>query len=238
MRSDEVFNLFPPINFEKGLKYLKGIEGLMSSVVCEFSELKNEKQMVEYKYPAFVSKVFQEYRDGRYSKDSDSYRNLNSAVTAINILKACANINLAIYALRDKYLAKETELYNKNPALSRYMSFIKNNQSSIVSNSIFTQEKTNLPYSRDADILRIKDAVIYAREKIQSYSKKYTVEGFEEDFINTVKYRVYSLCDIFGVETRTITERTVETSGNILGAIIKIGLYGLIIMLVGKCVTG
>ena len=193
----------------------------MSSVIRDFSKL-NEEQMVAFKYPSFVSELMQEYKDGRYSKDSDSFRNFNSAVTAINLLKACARLNLAIYALRDKYKIEEAIQYQ-----NRWI-----NQRSY---SIGTQDWYK---STDEDVLKIKNAAIDARDKIHGYSKKYTIEGFEENFIDTVKYGVYAICRKFMVETRTVTQKAADAGGNVLAKIIVYGLFILLFILVGKCATG
>ena len=222
MRSNEIIYHFPPIKFERGLEYLKGITGSMSSVIRDFSQLKDEQQMVDFKYPSWVSQTMQEYRDGRYSKDSDGFRNFNSAITAINLLKSCARLNLAIYALIEKYKVQEASQYQ-----SRWLQ-----QSSY---SFGTPAWYN---STDEDVIRIKNAAIDAKDKIHAYSKKYTLNGFEEGFINTVKYSVYAICDRFFVNTKTLKEKATETGSNILGSIVAFVLFCFVFWLVAKCATG
>lgn len=232
MRSEEIMDEFPPIKLEKGISYLKEITGPMSSVIREFSEL-NDEQMVTFKYPEFVSKWMQDYREGKYSRDSDSFRKFNSAVTAINILKACAKLNITIYSLRNKYRDEEDKLASDFPSLSRYQQFLST-QPPLPEK----YKRMAYNYTTDADILRIKDAVIDVRDRIHSYSKKNTLDGFDDNFISTIKYGVYSICNKFSIETRTITERATETGGNIIGNIIAFALFVLLFILVGKCTTG
>lgn len=236
MRSESVTNHFPPICLDKGLDYLKKISGSMSSVINDFTKL-DEVQMTSFKYPPFVSETMQEYRSGRYSKDSDGFRNFNTAVTAINLLKACARLNLAIYALQGKYKAKELKLEENNPSLSRYMSMIEN-ESSTARNYAENQEMKSLMYATDTDLLKIKEAASDVKDKIHAYSKKYTLADFEENFISTIKYPVYNVCNKFNVETRTITEKTTETGSNILGNIAIFAILTFLLILVGKCATG
>lgn len=222
MRSDEIIIHFPPVRFEEGLEYLKGISGSMSSVIRDFSNLKDEQQMIDFKYPSWVSGTIQEYRDGRYSMDSDSFRNLNSAVTAINLLKTCARYNLAIYALQNRYRAEEATQY----------------QSRWITQRSYSYGSPNWHTSTDEDVLRIKNAAIAVRDKIHAYSKKYTLPEFEQNFINTFKYTVYTTCDRFFVNTKTITEKATETGSNILGSIVAFVLFCLVFWLVAKCATG
>ena len=236
MRSDEVMIHFPPIKLEKGVAFLKGLSGSMSSVINDFAKL-DEEQMANYKYPSFVSETMREYRDGRYSKDSEGFKNFNSAVTAINILKSCARMNLAIYALKKKYEIMEMEAAKANPALSRYQYYLSN-QYSVVNQYAYSEERKSLPYTSDADILQIKEAAINVRDKIHAYSKKHTVEGFEENFINTVKFGVYTICERFFVNTKTLTEKATETGSNIAGNIIAFVLFCFAFWLLAKCASG
>ena len=221
INSDSILIHFPLIKYEKGLEYLKGITGSMSSVIRDFSNL-NEEQMLDFKYPSFVSETMEEYRDGRYSKDTDGFRNFNSAVTAINLLKACAKLNLAIYALRDKYKLQEASQY----------------QNKWIQQSIYSYGTPAWYNSTDEDVLRIKNAAIEARDKIHAYSKKYTVEGFEDGFVNTIKYGIYVICDRFFVNTKTLSEKATETGANVVGSIIAFVLFCLVFWLVAKCATG
>ena len=173
VRSDDVAIHFPLIKFENAMEYLKGVSGPMALVIREFSKLKNEQEIVNFKYPSWVSETIHEYNSGMYSKDSDGFRNFNTAITAINLIKVCAKYNLAILALQDKYKAVEVTLY-----YSRF------------SRPPLSYGTPNWHLSADEDVLRIKNAAIAVRDKIHAYSTKYTLQGFEEDFINTFKYAV------------------------------------------------
>ncbi len=226
MQSDAVVIHFPPVKFEKGLEYLKGITGSMASVVRDFSALKDEQQMVDFKYPSWVSETMCEYRDGRYSMNSDAFKNFNSAITAINLLKSCAKLNLAIYALRDQYRAKEIEEAKSRPSYPGYNSY----------SNLFSSP--NWSTSTDQDVLRIKNAAIEARDRIHAYSKKHTLPNFEQEFISTVKYTVYDICNRFFVNTKTLTEKATETGSNILGSIVAFVLFCFCFWLVAKCATG
>jgi len=228
MQSDAVVIHFPPVKFEKGLEYLKGITGSMALVVSDFSSLKDEQQMVDFKYPSWVSETMREYRNGRYSMNSDGFKEFNTAITAINLLKSCAKLNLAIYALRDKYKAEEIELAKNSPS-GRYDS------SNYFTHSSYANPAFQSP--SDENVLKIKNAAIEARDKIQAYSKKHTLPNFEQEFISTFKYTVYRICDMFFVNTKTLTEKAADTGGNCLGTIFAIFLFGLLLSLVGKCVA-
>ena len=218
MRSEDVVIHFPLVKFENAMEYLKGVSGPMALVVREFSKLKNEQEIVNFKFPSWVSETINEYNSGMYSKDSDGFRNFNTAITAINFIKLCAKYNLAILALQDKYKAVEVTLY-----YSRF------------SRPPLSYGTPNWHLSTDEDVLRIKNTAIAVRDKIHAYSKKYTLQGFEEDFINTFKYAVYSTCNRFRVNTKTVTEKVTDTGGNIifntLFFIVLCALFGL----VAKC---
>jgi hypothetical protein len=237
MRSESVTKYFPPVTLYSGIEYLKRISGSMSSVISEFSKL-DEVHMASFKYPPFVSETMQEYRSGRYSKDSDGFRNFNSAVTAINLIKACARLNLAIYALQDKLKSKELELAKDDSPLGRYLSTISNSTSISTKDYLESQEMKSLMYTTDTDLLKIKDAASDVKDKIHAYSKKYTLADFEENFVSTIKYSAYNICGKFMVETRTITERATDTGSNILGNIVIFAILTFLLILVGKCATG
>ena len=218
MRSDDVVLHFPLVKFENAMEYLKGVSGPMALVVREFSKLKNEQEIVNFKFPSWVSETIHEYNSGMYSKDSDGFRNFNTAITAINLMKLCAKYNLAILALQDKYKAVEATLY-----YSRF------------SRPPLSYGTPNWHLSADEDVLRIKNAAIAVRDKIHAYSKKYTLKGFEEDFINTFKYAVYSTCNRFRVNTKTVTEEVVDTGGNFICNILFFICFCVLFWLVAKC---
>ena len=218
VRSDDVVIHFPLVKFENAMEYLKGISGSIALVILEFSKLKNEQEIVNFKYPSWVSETIDEYNSGMYSKDSDGFRNFNTAITAINLIKVCAKYNLAILALQDKYKAVEATLY-----YSRF------------SRPPLSYGTPNWHLSADEDVLRIKNAAIAVRDKIHAYSKKYTLQGFEEDFINTFKYAVYTTCNHFFVNTKTVTEKVTETGGNIIFNTLFFIVLCILFGLVAKC---
>ena len=218
VRSDAVVIHFPLVKFENAMEYLKGISCSIALVVREFLKLKNEEEIVNFKFPSWVSETINEYNSGMYSKDSDGFRNFNTAITAINFIKLCAKYNLAILALQDKYKAVEATLY-----YSRF------------SRPPLSYGTPNWHLSADEDVLRIKNAAIAVRDKIHAYSKKYTLQGFEEDFINTFKYAVYSTCNRFRVNTKTVTEEVVDTGGNFICNILFFICFCVLFWLVAKC---
>ena len=76
MRSDDVVFNVPLVKFENAMEYLKGVSGPMALVVREFVKLKNEQEIMNFKFPSWVSETIHEYNSGMYSKDSDGFRNL------------------------------------------------------------------------------------------------------------------------------------------------------------------
>lgn len=218
VRSDDVVIHFPLVKFENAMEYLKGVSGSIASVVHEFVKLKNEQEIVNFKFPSWVSETIHEYNSGMYSKDSDGFRNFNTAITAINLIKVCAKYNLAILALQDKYKAVEATLY-----YSRF------------SRPPLSYGTPNWHLSTDEDVLRVKNAAIGVRDKIHAYSKKYTLQGFEEDFINTFKNAVYTTCNHFFVNTKTVTEKVTETGGNIIFNTLFFIVFCVLLGLVAKC---
>ena len=224
MRSDTVIIHFPPVKFQKGLEYLKGITGPMTSVIRDFSALKDEQQMANFKNPSWVSDKMREYREDRDSMNTNEFKNFNSATTAIYLLKSCAKLNLAIYALRDKYRKEEIEM-------------AKNKYNLANDTYSYWNYNPNWAISTDEDVLRIRNAAVKAMDMIQSYSKKHTLPNFEQDFINTIKYSVYGICHRFSVETRTLTEKATETGGTILGSIVAFVFICFSFWLFAKCAT-
>lgn len=219
MRSDDVVLHFPLVKFENAMEYLKGVSGPMALVVREFVKLKNEQEIMNFKFPSWVSETIHEYNSGMYSKDSDGFRNFNTAITAINLMKLCAKYNLAILALQDKYKAVEATLYYSRFSRPSYSSY----------------GTPNWHLSTDEDVLRIKNAAIAVRDKIHAYSKKYTLQGFEEDFINNFKYSVYTTCNRFFINTKTVSEKVTETGGNIVFNTLFFIVFCTFFWLVAKC---
>ena len=217
MTSDHILISFPPINFERALTYLKNMSGPLSSLIDDFSNL-SEEQMASYNYPPYVSRMKTDYLNDKFGKDSAGFKSFNSAILAINLLKACAKLNLAIYTLRDKYKAMELQSNRGYVGVSYYSTPAWYN-------------------STDEDVLRIKNSAIAVRDQLHGYSKKYTVDGFEENFINTIKYSVYSICDKFFVDTKTVTEKATEAGANVAGTIMAIVIFCSLFWLVAKCAT-
>lgn len=235
MRSENVFYYFPPIKFEEPLAALNKLTNSLSTVVKEFSELPEEEK-ASFTYPQSVAEMKRDYMDSPNGKNSESFKNFNTVIAAINILKSCARVNMAIYALRDKCIAKENVL-GDSQSLTRYMSRTEN-LSSDVRSVIHKSEISSLPYSNDPEIIRVKNTAIETRDMIHGYNSKYTVIGFEEVFISTVKYQLYDICKKFKVETRTVTERVSEAGGNAVAYILLFGILVFLLILVGKCATG
>lgn len=225
MFSDQILITFPPIEFDKPLAFLKNMSCSLNSLIDEFSTLSME-EIASYEIPSYVSEIKENYLNSIDGKKSNGYKEFNTVITAIGLLKSCAQINMAIYALRNKYLLAE-ELYNKQS----YKKYGYNNPFTGYLNVSWHN-------STDENVIRIKNAAIETRDKIHGFSKKYTVEGFEENFINTFKYRVYGICDKFYISTQTLTEKTVESGSNILVSIITFALFCLLFGLVAKCATG
>ena len=134
-------------------------------------------------------------------------------------MKLCAKYNLAILALQDKYKAVEATLYYSRFSRPSYSSY----------------GTPNWHLSTDEDVLRIKNAAIAVRDKIHAYSKKYTLQGFEEDFINNFKYSVYTTCNRFFINTKTVSEKVTETGGNIVINTLFFIVFCTLFWLVAKC---
>ena len=218
MRSDEILIHFPPIKLEEPLAYLKNLPyNSIYDVIIKFSNL-SEEEMANYSFPEKVSNIKKDFLDSRYGKDSYGYKDFNTAVTAIILIKACAKINMAIYALRDKYAALEAKYPSRYSSLDfTYPVWYK---------------------STDEDVIKIKNLATNAKNGINNYSKKYTLDGFEENFINTFKYKVFSICERFFVETRTITQQATDAGENILIYVVGFILFVAVFYLMAKCACG
>ena len=175
--------------------------------------------MVSYSFPKYVSERKERILNSRYGKDSADFKDFNTVVTAIIIMKSCAKLNQAIYALRDKCIESES----KRP---RY------------SSSYDSYSYTSWYNSTDENVLKIKNAAILVRDNIHNYSKKYTVEGFEEEFVNKIKYSVYAICNKFFVETRTLTERATDTGASIIGYIVAFIIFCFLFWIIVQCACG
>ena len=219
MKSDQVIIIFPPIKLEDLLTYLRNLR--YSYLISDFFNL-NEFEMAEYKTPSSLSETKNRIENRRYGKDSADFKDYNTFATAFNMIKACAKLNVAIYAMKEKYYKEEMQ----RPHYSSYSNF---------NDSLIGRYWGN---TTDEDALRIKSAANAIKEKIHYYSKKYTVDDFEEKFVNKFKYSVYSICKLFDVETRTLTERATDTGTNILFHVIAFVLFCLLFAFVAKCATG
>lgn len=215
MNSSDVSIAFKPIDLNESLHYLEAFGGSgLSSVVQDFVQL-SEEEMVNYKYPDYVYEIREEIIDSYYGKNSDRYIRFNTILTAISLIKSCAQINIAIYDLINKCEEQE---------------------------KIFGTAHTYGPIywfaSKDEDVIRIKKAAIATRDKIHGYSKKYTVDDFEEKFIDKIKYQVYVINDRFLVDTRTIGQKTQDFGIEVFGRVILYGLFFLLFFIVAKCMSG
>lgn len=217
MTSDYILIVFKPIDLNEAVQYLKGYHYTeLCVVVRDFIEL-TEEEMANYKYPDTVYSIKEGILDSRYGKDSNRYRDFNTLITGISLIKSCAQINVAIYTLQKKY--KEYELLYG----TSYHSY---------------SSMTHWFNSTDEDVLRIKDAAIVARDKINGFSKKYTIDGFEENFINKIKYSVYAINRTFMIDTRTIGQKTEDFGIEVFGRIVLYGVFFLLFFLVAKCASG
>ena len=221
MRSYEILSYLPPINLEKALAYLNNLPfSDLYYEVKSFSKL-SEDGMANYSFPKEVSEIKERILNSRYGKDSGNYKDFYTTTTAISILRACARINIAIYALHNRCVAQEAKI-------PRYLKDSYENYSSCLS----------LHDTNDKEIMNIKDAATKAKEWINYYSKKYTIDGFEENFINTLKYNVYSICERFNVETRTLTQRATDAGEDFLIKVVLFLLFVGVFFLMAKCACG
>lgn len=216
MRSDQVTVLFPPIKLEEPLAYLRNLR--YSYLISDFFNM-SEVEMAAYTPPSSLATTRNWIESGRYGKDSADYKDFNTFATALSMIRYCAKINIAIYALRDKYRAEESNRPRYN--------YISDSQI-----GMYWKDTT------DKDALKIKSAANAAKESIHFYSKKYTTDDFEEKFVNKIKYSVYAICNVFGVETRTMTERATDTGANMMGGIIAFVFFCLAFALLAKCASG
>lgn len=217
MKSQQVTIVFPPIPLEKPIDYLRKLH--YSNLIPDFFTL-DESGMAAYETPSCFDTTRQGILDGRYGKESADYKNYNTFATAFYLIRACAKINVAIYALKEKYRTEEKRLpYNITDSFSY---------------SIIGEIWDN---TTDEDALRIKSAAVDAKNRIQTYSPKYTSEDFEEGFINLLKYPVYEICHKFGVDTRTLTQKSCDLGANVLFNIISFAIFCLAFGLLAKCAT-
>ncbi len=158
--------------------------------------------------------------NSREGKESKSFKEYNTVITAINLLKSCAKINVAIYALQNKYRAEENRNHYRLTGVNNDLGTRFNSQ---VWNS-----------SNEEEVLQLKNSATEARDRIHSYSKKYTVDGFETGFINTIKYSVYDICRRFYVETKTMSDKAEEAGSNCLGLIVSFAILILIFWVLTK----
>lgn len=215
MNSSVVSSAFKPIDLKKSLQYLEEFEiSELYSVIQGFVQL-TEEEMANYKYPDSITRIRKEIIDSYYGKDSDRYKRFNTILTAIGIIKSCAQINIAIYFLINKCEEQE-QIFGNCYSYSPIYWF----------------------GSKNEDVLRIKNAAIAARDKIHEYSKKYTIDGFGENFINSIKHQVYAINEKFLVDTRTIGQKTKDFSTDVFGKIILYWLFLLLFFIIAKCITG
>lgn len=215
MTSYQVTSVFPPIELEKPMAYLSNLR--YSTLIPDFFKL-SDVEIVSYTSPPEYKRILES------SNSSNSSRDFNTLVTAKSFILLCAKVNVAIYSLKEKYLAKE----------SKYSALV--DPSIVFRSSMLPKE--NWAYTTDEDVLKIKRAVIVLKDYIQNYSRKKVADDFENNFINTFKYQVYDLCRTFGVDTRTIKEKASDTGTDIFANIILYGILFFLFILVAKCATG
>lgn len=223
MRSNDVFINFPLIKLEKPLSYLRDLK--YSFLISNFFTL-TEGEMATYDYPTSISRLREQLNNSRYLDSAYHDKDFNSFVTALGLVKACANINVAINSLYLKSKEKELELI-KMIGVYCY----NNSYNNHYYDSCYFDKN-------DEDIIKIKIAANEVKERIHGYSKKYTIEGFEDNFINSIKYQVYTICDRFHIETRSITERATEKGIDIITWIVLFVLFCVFFSFIAKCATG
>lgn len=217
MTSDDILTHFKIIDLNDALGYLSNTNLMYSGLydVIQLFVSLTEEQMANYTTPRKVGERKEQIIE-RYGKGSNDYKQFNTVVTAIGMIVRCAQINESIRALHAKYKQKEDKY--KYRFDSRYDSI--------------TYDWSK---STDPDAMKIKDAAITARNKIHGYSKRYTIDGFEEGFVDKIKMGVYNVCGKFSVDTQTVESKIEDFS---IDAVIKIVGYGLMFLaffLVAKC---
>lgn len=217
--SDSVYSTFKLIDLKDALQYLKDMPTMvLHSQVQMFVSL-TEEEMAEYTYPRSFDEAEEQILNNREGRSSQTYKEYNTIVTAMNMIIACARINLAIKALHAKYKNIEIKHGLKNSSLYR--------------------DESNISFykSSEPDVLKIKNLAIKARDRIHNYSKSYTTGDFEKEFVNKLKYKVYAICNVFFVETRTIGQKAEDAGSDFLMKLIMFGLFVLVFFLVAKCAT-
>ena len=216
-----ITSIFKPIELKSLLDYLKNLSSPLSFEVSQFVNL-SEEDISSYTIPSNAKKMRDRYITGDYSKDS-IYTEINTVITAMEIIVSCAQINKAIYALQNRYKKNEEEMQTKYH---------------IYNDDVMILIKKNWSLDKNEDVINLKNAIIKARDKINYFSHKYTVKGFQEDFISEVRPKIYSLCDKFRLEPRTKTDKAKEGFGNFINYLICFVIFCLLFYLVVKCATG
>lgn len=220
MKSDQVTIIFPPIKLEGLLTYLRNLR--YSYLIPDFFNL-SEREMAEYKTPSSLSRTKSRIETSRYGKDSADFKDYNTFATAFGFVRSCAKLNVAIDGLKEKYRAEEISRSHYSYSYSSY------------GNSIIG---VNWARTTDEHALKIKEAANSIKEGLHFYSKKYTDDEFEDEFINKFKYSVYAICEKFDIETRTLTERATDTGTSVIFNVIAFVLFCLMFAFVAKCATG
>lgn len=216
MLSDDILIHFKPIDLTEAIAYLNDLPYTnIYDVKYKFSKL-SEEDMANFVYPASVHNERERLENSYYGKESADFKTFNTIITTINLIKACAKINVAIYNLQAKY-----RKFERQSGINSYTPFSTPSWAS----------------STDEDVLKIKNAAINARDRIHGYSKKYTIEGFEQKFIDKIKWSVYVINNTFRVDTRTIGEKAEDASANVIGVVVGFGILVLVFFLMSKCAT-
>lgn len=219
MTSNDILFHFNIIDLKDAINYLSN-SGLLTSglydIVQHFIVL-TEEQMSNYCFPNKVSQRKIQIVE-RYGKNSDDYKKFNTMVTAIAMIVRCAQVNEAIRKLYLQYKQREDEY----PYLK-------------IQSKGYNELYYNWNSSQDADVQNIKDAAITARDEFHAYSKKYTIEGFDDNFVNKLRLGVYNICSKFYVDTHTTEEKIENFAIGAVENVIGFALMLLMFFLVAKC---
>lgn len=223
MKSDQVTTVFYPVKMDGLIEYLEDLD--YSYLISDFFRL-NEVEITSYLSPKTISDTKESFNNSIGSKDTNSFKEFNTFVTAFTLVKECANLNMAIYSLKEKYHQEEISFAKENPGGVYHFSYFRDNIHNM-----------NWYESSDKDVLRIRDIAYSIKDIIHSYNKKYTRNDFEEKFINKFKFTIYNTCNIFRIDTRTFTEKATEKGENIFFHILFFVLFCFAFFLVSKCAS-
>lgn len=217
MTENNVRSSFHLINYEDGLRYLEKQYYISYDygLVKSFIDL-DEKEKATYEFPISVLKKIDELRS-EYGRKSSRYIRYNTIITSIYIIKYCAGINISINNLAER--CRYTDRIFRNTYTSH---------APILNWNIYS----------DKDVIAIKNAATVAINKINTYSRVYTVDNFEKDFVEKIKEQVLQIAWRFNIDTSSTSDKLKEAGGNCLGEAVLIIVGLLVITLIAKCATG